>query len=120
MPAADENDEQNNQTFSSIPQVPALPFLGSSAQIDKETPINSFVSFAKQYGEVFTTVIPGGKVVVHIASVAMNQQVSNDLKFHKSLSRPLFEVRNLTGDGLFTAFQHEEQWGVARTYLLFS
>jgi cytochrome P450 / NADPH-cytochrome P450 reductase len=41
-------------------------------------------------------------------------QVCNEKRFHKAIRGALNEVRHLTGDGLFTAFHGERNWGIAR------
>ena len=40
--------------------------------------------------------------------------VSDDKRFQKTIAAPLFEVRNLAKDGLFTAYGTEPNWAIAR------
>jgi cytochrome P450 / NADPH-cytochrome P450 reductase len=44
--------------------------------------------------------------------------VCDDTKFEKFVSGPLYEVRNMAGPGLFTAFTHEKEWKLAHKLLL--
>ena len=101
-------------TLSPIPQPPTIPFLGNVTLIDLDVPIRTFMNLAKQYGEIYQMSFPGGIVLVHVNSVALVRQLSDDSRFKKSVSRGLREVRNLAGDGLFTADIEEPNWGIAR------
>jgi len=53
-----------------------------------------------------------------ISSVALAQEVLDEKRFHKAISGPLLEVRNLVSDGLFTAFNGEKNWGIAHRILM--
>jgi cytochrome P450 / NADPH-cytochrome P450 reductase len=44
--------------------------------------------------------------------------VCDDTKFEKYVSGPLYEVRNMAGPGLFTAFSNEKEWKLAHKLLL--
>ena len=103
--------------LSPIPQPPTIPFLGNMSLIDSEVPLHSFELLAHQYGEIYKLVFSSGKAVVHVNSHALVRQISNDKRFQKTVSPTLAEVRNLAGDGLFTAFNHETNWAVARAWL---
>ncbi|OCB91808.1 cytochrome P450 oxidoreductase OrdA-like protein [Sanghuangporus baumii] len=105
-------------TLSSIPHPPTIPFLGNATLIDLEVPTRSFSLLAKQYGEIYQLVAGGGDIVVHLNSVNLVRQVSDDVHFKKSLNRGLNEVRNLAGDGLFTAHAGEPNWGIAHRILM--
>lgn len=63
-------------------------------------------------------VFSSGDTILHINSAALVRQVSDDTKYRKTLSRSLREVRNLVGDGLFTAELEETNWGVAREFFI--
>ena len=106
-------------TLSLIPQPPTVPFLGNANLVDAEVPARSFLLLAKQYGEIYQLSFSGGVVIVHANSAAIVRQASNDTLFRKTVSRGLREVRNLVGDGLFTAEIDEPNWGIAREESLF-
>ncbi|KAI5117203.1 hypothetical protein M0805_005173 [Coniferiporia weirii] len=101
-----------------IPQPPTVPLLANSTLVDIELPLRSFLLLASQYGEILQLVYPGGVSVVHFNSHALVRQASDDTRFRKALARPLREVRNLAGDGLFTAEHDEPNWGVAHRILM--
>ncbi|THH18035.1 hypothetical protein EW146_g2890 [Bondarzewia mesenterica] len=100
-----------------ILQPPAIPFLGNITTIEREVPLRSFELLAKQYGEIYRLHILGRDVVV-ITSYRLVNEVSDEKRFHKTISSALREVRNLVGDGLFTlidkAFPGEPNWAIAR------
>lgn len=104
-------------TLSPIPLPPTIPFLGNATLIDLDVPSRSFLLLSKQYGEIFQMVFSGGVVVLHVHSAAIVRQISDDARFKKTVSRSLREVRNLAGDGLFTAEIDDPNWGMARTSL---
>ncbi len=102
--------------ISPIPQPPTVPFLGNARLIDSHVPLHSFELLARQYGEIYKLVLTGGKSLVAVNSHALTRQVSDDTRFKKSIGATLKQVRNLAGDGLFTAYGMEPNWGIAREY----
>nr|AJP77023.1 inducible nitric oxide synthase-like protein [Inonotus obliquus] len=117
----DQQDDQFNSllqssmdTLSEIPRPPTIPLLGNAALVDLDVPLRTFLLLAKQYGEIYRMSFSGGIVLIHVNTAAMVQQLSDDARFKKSVSRGLREVRNLAGDGLFTADIEEPNWGIAR------
>lgn len=61
-----------------------------------------------------------GRTSIMVSSEEIADQVCDQKRFHKAVEGSLKEVRNLTGDGLFTAFHGENNWAVARKYNLWS
>ncbi|KAJ6460262.1 fatty acid hydroxylase [Mycena sanguinolenta] len=100
-----------------IPQPPTIPFIGNVTSLEKDVPLYSFRLLAKTYGEIFQLDLLGRKVVC-VASYALVNEVSDDSRFHKRVTGGLLEVRNLVGDGLFTAQPEEPNWGVAHRLLM--
>ncbi|KAF5345044.1 hypothetical protein D9758_010444 [Tetrapyrgos nigripes] len=96
-----------------IPQPPKVPFIGNVRQLDRDVPINGFILLAKQYGEIYKLELLG-RTMICANSSALQQELSDDAKFRKVVGAALVQVRNLVGDGLFTAFNEEENWGIAR------
>lgn len=60
--------------------------------------------------------ISSGERSVVISSVKLAQEVLDESRFHKHIESTLEEVRNLVGDGLFTARHGEPNWGIAREH----
>ncbi|CAE6442366.1 unnamed protein product [Rhizoctonia solani] len=100
-----------------IPHPPRIPFLGNLNSIDFELPTRSTELLAKKYGEIFSLKISSEKIVF-ICSVKLAQEVLDESRFHKHIESTLDEVRNLVGDGLFTARHGELNWGVAHRILM--
>ncbi|KAJ7181531.1 fatty acid hydroxylase [Mycena crocata] len=100
-----------------IPQPPTIPFIGNVTALDKDVPLHSYVLLAKTYGEIYQLNILGTNVV-SINSHALVNEVSDETRFKKQVAAGLLEVRNLAGDGLFTAFNEESAWGVAHRLLM--
>ncbi|PBK73968.1 cytochrome P450 [Armillaria solidipes] len=103
---------------TAIPQPPTVPFLGNTRDLDRDVPIQSFILLAKTYGEIYQLDLLGGRKLICINSHALANEISDDKRFKKSFTPALYEVRNLVGDGLFTAFGDESNWGVAHRILM--
>ncbi|KAJ7128256.1 fatty acid hydroxylase [Mycena filopes] len=100
-----------------IPQPPTIPFIGNVTALDKDVPLNSFVLLAKTYGEIYQLNILGTNVV-SVNSYELANELSDDTRFKKQVAGGLREVRNLAGDGLFSAYNEEPDWGVAHRLLM--
>jgi cytochrome P450/NADPH-cytochrome P450 reductase len=103
-------------TFSPIPQPPTIPFLGNVHLIDNELPLSTFLLLQKQYGPIYKLNFLGREVVV-VGNHNLINQASDEARFRKNVNSVLQQVRNGVGDGLFTAFLDEPNWGIARKTL---
>lgn len=63
-------------------------------------------------GEIFQINALGHKIVF-VASAALAEEICDEKRFRKFVGGPVAEIRYLTHDGLFTAYDHEENWGIA-------
>ncbi|KZP32063.1 cytochrome P450 [Athelia psychrophila] len=104
-------------SFTPIPQPPAIPFLGNVTTIDKDLPIRSFELLAEKYGELYQLNMLGHRVLF-ANSYALQNELSDEKRFKKKIGASLNEVRNLTGDGLFTARNEEPNWALAHKLLM--
>ncbi|KAJ6598272.1 cytochrome P450 [Mycena vulgaris] len=100
-----------------IPQPPTIPFIGNVTSIERDVPLRSFQLLAKTYGEIYQLDLLGRNLVC-VSSYALTNEVSDDTRFNKRVSGELMEVRNLAGDGLFTAQNDEPNWGIAHRLLM--
>ncbi|KAJ7579303.1 fatty acid hydroxylase [Mycena floridula] len=100
-----------------IPEPPGLPFLGHANSLDNDTPLLSYVLLAKKYGEIFALNIAGHHVT-SVNSYELVNEVSDEKRFKKPIAGNLLQVRNLVGDGLFTARQEEPNWKLAHRLLM--
>ncbi|KAF7312568.1 Fatty acid hydroxylase [Mycena indigotica] len=100
-----------------IPQPATVPFLGNAPSVDREFPMKSFSLLAKKYGEIYQLTMPGRQMAL-LSSYRLVNEVCDEKRFQKRVGGGLGEVRNLTGDGLFTAQPEESNWGIAHRLLM--
>ncbi|MCJ1393970.1 hypothetical protein MMC18_006847 [Xylographa bjoerkii] len=118
-----------------IPQPPGLPLLGNIRDLDPENLLVSILHLADIYGisrtftlkeGELTTLTTGpifklniaGKERITVLSYELLNELCDEKRFAKRPSGGLLEVRNGVGDGLFTAFGDEENWGLAHRILM--
>lgn len=63
-------------------------------------------------GEIFQITVLG-KTIVFVAGAALAEELCDERRFRKLVAGPIVEIRYAVHDALFTAFDHEESWGVA-------
>lgn len=63
-------------------------------------------------GEIFQIKVLGHRIVF-VASAALAEELCDQKRFRKYVGGPIVEIRYTVHDALFTAFDHEESWGVA-------
>ncbi|KAI0642932.1 bifunctional P-450/NADPH-P450 reductase [Trametes meyenii] len=103
-----------------IPTPPAVPFLGHVNTIDKDLPIRSLNLLARQYGEIYELNVLGKcDKRIFANSYALQNELSDEKRFLKKIGKNLDEVRNASGDGLFTAkVPGEQNWYLAHRLLM--
>ena len=106
-----------------IPQPPPSLLLRNFGEMDPTFPSRSFQRLADLYGEIYQLDL--GRRVVVLSSQRLINEVCDQDRFHKDISRTLVEVRALTGDGLFTSahedgavIKREENWWKAHRLLV--
>ncbi|KAI1361816.1 cytochrome P450 [Xylaria arbuscula] len=100
-----------------IPQPPTHWFTGNLAEMDASFPASSFWRLAAIYGDIFKLDLVVRQAVV-VSSYELVNEVMDETRFRKKPTGPLKELRGLLGDGLFTAFWEEENWGKAHRILM--
>uniref|UniRef100_A0A8H7TIC5 Flavodoxin-like domain-containing protein n=1 Tax=Bionectria ochroleuca TaxID=29856 RepID=A0A8H7TIC5_BIOOC len=100
-----------------IPEPPAYPIIGHAALIDPSYPLGSIQGFADKYGEIFRMRFPGSNNVV-VTTQALVNEVCDEKRFKKVVAGPLNHIRRGVHDGLFTAHDGEEPWGIAHRVLM--
>ncbi|KAL2023351.1 hypothetical protein VTK56DRAFT_3089 [Thermocarpiscus australiensis] len=95
-----------------IPQPPGVPILGNIFDIDRNNTWWSLKTLAEKYGEIFQIKVLGHKIVF-VASAALAEELCDEKRFRKYVGGPIVEIRYSVHDSLFTAFDHEESWGIA-------
>lgn len=100
-----------------IPRVAGVPVLGNLFDVDAQTPVQSTIRLARQYGPIFQLDLLGRPLVV-VSRPDLVAELCDQTRFDKLIWSPLRNLRALGGDGLFTAWTEEPNWHKAHTILL--
>jgi cytochrome P450/NADPH-cytochrome P450 reductase len=100
-----------------IPNPPRLPVIGNLHQLSSNNPAQHFMALMEKYGEILRIYTPLGNMVV-VKSYKFCKELCDETRFTKNLSRPLVELRDVGGDGLFTAWTSEPNWQKAHNILI--
>lgn len=100
-----------------MPQPAPRPVLGNIPDINPETPVQSLMKLADQFGPIFRLQFPTKSIIV-VSSHELVEEISDTERFEKLVHGPLQEIRDLAGDALFTAHTHEPNWGKAHRILM--
>ncbi|ROT35190.1 cytochrome P450 [Sodiomyces alkalinus F11] len=95
-----------------IPQPPGVPLLGNVFDIDTSNTWGSLKKLSEKYGEIFQIKVLGHSMVF-VAGAALAEELCDEKRFRKYVGGPIVEIRAAVHDALFTAFDHEESWGIA-------
>jgi len=104
-------------TMDLIPQPRSLPVIGNLNLIDGDAPVQSLIRLAEIHGPIFRMSGFGQSIIV-LGSQALVNEVCDETRFSKTLHRPLRVLRDLGGDGLFTAYNDEPNWTKAHRLLM--
>jgi cytochrome P450 / NADPH-cytochrome P450 reductase len=100
-----------------IPQPHPTPLLGNLPDVDAEKGVLGLMELAREYGEIYRLELPGADIVV-VGSQELVDELCDERRFDKTLHRSLRQVRDFAGDGLFTAWTDEPNWGAAHRILM--
>src|SRR5690349_8535160 len=100
-----------------IPQPRPTPVLGNLPDVDAEKGVLGLMELAREHGPIFRLDLPGADLVV-VSSQELVNELCDERRFDKTLSRPLRQVRDFAGDGLFTAWTDEPNWQAAHRILM--
>src|SRR3954447_2512306 len=103
--------------YHPIPQPKPVPVLGNLPDLDADNGILRLMELAREHGPIYRLQLPGNEVLI-VSSQELVDELCDESRFDKELSRPLREVRDFAGDGLFTAETHEDNWGAAHRILM--
>ncbi|KAI0839545.1 bifunctional P-450:NADPH-P450 reductase [Hypoxylon sp. FL0890] len=95
-----------------IPQPPGVPLLGNVFDINPNNTWESLKALSEKYGEIFQIKVLG-QTIVFVAGAALAEELCDEKRFRKYVGGPIVEIRYAVHDALFTAFDHEESWGIA-------
>lgn len=101
-----------------IPQPPPRRVLGNLPDLESdEVVIVRMTELAREYGPIYKLQFPQNELIV-ISGLEYVDQVCDDRHFDKMIGGGLMNVRAFAGDGLFTAWTQEPNWGKAHNILL--
>ena len=99
-------DQSSSGAEPQIPQPPTHFLLGNIPDIEAAAPAESFYKLSKIYGPIFQLDFKTEKRII-IASYEYWKDVCDESRFEKTTVGNLDMVRNILGDGLFTARSNE-------------
>ena len=73
---------------------------------------------ARSHGPLFKIGIPGAQTMLVVGSQAIANEILDETRFEKKVHSALEQLRTFVGDGLFTAFNQEPNWGRAHRILM--
>ncbi|OZE80823.1 cytochrome P450 [Rhodococcus sp. 15-649-1-2] len=94
-----------------------LPIVGDILSIDAAKPTQRELKMASELGPIFERKILSHRLVV-VSGADLVAELNDETRFAKFLALPHRKLRALGGDGLFTAFNSEPNWGAAHRVLM--
>ena len=99
-----------------IPQPKPWPVIGNILDIDGKTGIQSLMRLADEHGPIFRLELLGRNVLI-VGGHDLVDELCDETRFAKKNHRALDNIREVVGDGLFTAYDGEPNWGIAHRLL---
>ncbi|KAI0203711.1 cytochrome P450 [Astrocystis sublimbata] len=100
-----------------IPQPPTHWFTRNLPEVDPAFPVSSMWRLSGQFGDIYKLDLVSRTNVV-VSSHELTDEIMDESRFEKEPSGGTRELRALLGDGLFTAYKHEENWHKAHRVLM--
>ncbi|KAK5991521.1 hypothetical protein PT974_09805 [Cladobotryum mycophilum] len=100
-----------------IPGPRPLPIIGNILDIDPTDAVASLGKLASKYGPIYKLYLAGNERIF-ISSRDLLNELSDERRFTKMVSGPLFQLRNACGDSLFTAHSNEANWELSHRILM--
>jgi cytochrome P450/NADPH-cytochrome P450 reductase len=101
-----------------VPQPPTHFMMGNLPELRLEdTPVESLMKLAKEYGPIFQLNLGGGPIMV-ASTFELADELCDTKRFDKGMGPGLKQVRTVSGDGLFSAYTHEPNWRKAHNILM--
>ncbi len=101
-----------------VPGPEPKPIVGTLYTIDATIPIQSNMRLAEQYGGIYAHRLLNRPALYFVSSQQLVDELCDQSRFEKRVHVPLEHLRNVGGDGLFTAYTEEENWGKAHRILM--
>ncbi|MFJ9444556.1 bifunctional cytochrome P450/NADPH--P450 reductase [Kitasatospora sp. NPDC101235] len=95
----------------------AVPLVDISAAPPAAAPMLRTMELAREHGPAFVQRLHGRDLLV-VSSLELVAELADETRFTKSIGPALENVRQFTGDGLFTAYNDEPNWARAHDILM--
>lgn len=99
--------------LDAVPGPPVLPVIGSLPWIlSCEGMMHGVAALGERFRRegLFRLGLPDGGLQLFVVNAALSTDVCDDSRWEKVLGGPVVRIREITEDGLFTAYGHEENW----------
>jgi cytochrome P450/NADPH-cytochrome P450 reductase len=103
---------------ASVPAPPGLPIVGHLHQIARSGLVGHLLEVSRTMPEGIFKLKFGSRVGLFVTSADLVAELCDETRFRKMPGPGLRVVRRFAGDGLFTAFSEEPNWGKAHRILL--
>jgi cytochrome P450 / NADPH-cytochrome P450 reductase len=103
---------------ATVPSPPGLPIVGHLHQIAKSGLVGHLLEVSRQMPEGIFKLKFGSRVGLFVTDADLVAELCDETRFRKMPGPGLRVVRRFAGDGLFTAFSEEPNWGKAHRILL--
>ncbi len=101
-----------------IPSPPGLPVVGHLHQIARAGLIGHLLAVSRDFPEGIFKLKFGSRIGLFVTAPDLVAELCDETRFRKMPGPGLRVVRKFAGDGLFTAFSEEPNWGKAHRILL--
>lgn len=95
---------------------PRAILFGHLPQVDRKRPMQSLAKLSREHDGLFEMKVRGQRLLV-LSDPTLVAQLGNPKRFEKVVTPPLIQLRELAGDGLFTAWTNEPNWALAHRVL---
>ncbi len=104
--------------FEEIPGPKGVPFLGNVFDLDMDSPVESLMGLAEEYGPIFKISV-AGNTRVFVSDPGMVDQICDDSTFYKKLAAGVKQAsKSAAGSGLFTTANDDPIWQKAHNILM--
>ncbi|KAH7182362.1 putative P450 monooxygenase [Fusarium flagelliforme] len=102
--------------MEAIPTPKGYPLIGNVLEIDPHKPNQSLDNLFAIHGPIIRLFLPCERT--YVANYELAKELFDESRFVKAVTGPLAQVRELAGDGLFTAIPDEHNWELAHRLLM--
>ncbi|WP_454723690.1 MULTISPECIES: bifunctional cytochrome P450/NADPH--P450 reductase [Cupriavidus] len=100
-----------------IPRAPGWPVVGNLLQVTPGMVAQHLLARSREFDGIFELNFAGRRVAF-VSDAALVAELADARRFRKLIGPPLSYLRDVGGDGLFTADHGEENWGRAHRILM--